>query len=83
MAKIDALKERHNRYKELFKAFVYLILAVLTAQVTLIYQILIHKIPAYMIFLGILGLVVTFLLLLFAKMVWQAMEKIEMELENV
>ena len=80
--KIDALKEEHNRYKELFKALVYLILALLTGLVTIVYKILIHQINAYMITIVGIGLLIGFLLLLFGKMVWHKMEEIEEEMKN-
>jgi H+/Cl- antiporter ClcA len=80
--KIDMLKERHNRYKELFKALVYLILALLTGLVTIVYKILIHQIDPFMIIMVGIGLLIGFLLLLFGKMVWYKMEEIEEEMKN-
>ena len=47
MAKIDKLKEEKSDYKEIFKALMYLILAILTGVTTVAYQILTHSISAY------------------------------------
>ncbi len=81
--KIDSLKEKHNRYKELFKALIYLLLALLTGLSTIVYQILTHKILPHMIVLVGIGLVIGFLLLSFGKIIWIKMQDIEKEMENV
>ena len=80
--KIDALKERHNRYKELFKALVYLVLALVTGIITILYKILIHQIPPYMAIFAGIGLFLGFMFLVFGKMVWNAMIDIEEEMKN-
>ena len=81
--KIDALKEQHNRYKELFKALVYTVLALVTGISTVLYKILIHQIHPYMAIFSGIGLFLGFMLLLFGKMVWNKMIEIEKEMENV
>jgi len=81
--KIDAIKAKIDRFKELFKAIIYSILAIITGIVTIIYNILIHKVPPYMIIVGGVGLVVVFLLFLFGKAIWNKFEELEKELENV
>ena len=80
--KIDALKERHNRYKELFKALVYLVLALVTGITTILYKILIHQIPPYMAIFAGIGLFLGFMFLVFVKMVWNTMIDIEEEMKN-
>ncbi len=58
--KIDALKAKIDRFKELFKAIIYSILAIITGIVTIVYNILTHKTPPYMIIMGGVGLIVVF-----------------------
>ncbi len=58
--KIDALKAKIDRFKELFKAVIYSILAIITGIVTIVYNILTHKSPPYMIIMGGVGLIVVF-----------------------
>ena len=62
MGKIDEIKEIKSDIKEVFKALLYLMLGVLTGIVTLAYNVLIQKIPAYMIIVGGIGLVIAALI---------------------
>ena len=80
--KSEAIKARIERFRELFKLFAYTILALVTGVVTLIYNVLIHKIPPYMVIWGGIGIIVAFLLVLYAKMIWHKLEELEKELEN-
>ena len=83
MAKIDELKEIKSDLKEVFKAILYLILGLLTAITTLIYQILIYKVPAFMILFGGLGLMILFLVALYALKLWNKMQELNEEMKNV
>ncbi len=81
--KIDALKAKIERFKELFKAIIYSILAIITGIATLVYNILTHKTPPYMIIMGGIGLIVVFLLIIVGKAIWYKFDELEKELENV
>jgi len=83
MAKIDELKEIKSDLKEVFRALIYLLLALLTGVVTVIYQILIGDIPLHMILLSGLGLVIAFIISLYALRLWQKMQEINKEMQNV
>jgi len=83
MSKIDKLKEKKSDYKEVFKALIYLILGILTGVTTVAYQILIHKVSAYMIVISGLGLLVVFLVSLYTLKVWHKMQELNEEMENV
>jgi len=83
MSKIDKLKEEKADLREVFKALLYMILGLLTGIVTLVYQIFIGKISPYMIILGGIGLIVVFLIGLYTSMLWQKMQEINKEMENV
>jgi len=82
MAKVDKLKEEKSDYKEIFRALIYLILAILTGITTVTYQILIHKISSYMIVVTGLGLLIAFLVSLYALKIWHKMQDINKELES-
>ena len=83
MSKIDKLKEEKSDYKEIFKALIYLMLVLLTGIATVVYQILINKIASYMILVAGLGLIITFLISLFALKIWYKMQELNEEMENV
>ena len=80
--KSEAIKARIERFRELFKAVIYSILAIVTGIVTTIHNILIHKIPVYMVSVAGIGLIVFFLLLLIGRSIWEKFEELEKELEN-
>ena len=61
----------------------YLILGLLTGVATITYQILTHKVSAYMIFLGGLALIIVFLISLYALRIWNKMQEINKGMENV
>ena len=82
MSKLDRLKEEKTDLREVFKALLYVILGLLTGIVTLVYQILVGKTPAYMIILGGIGLIVVFLIGLYAAALWEKMQKLNQEMEN-
>ena len=83
MGKADALKEKLAKYREILKAIIWSIMALFTGIVTLSYQVLIHKISAYMIILGLVGLVLLFLVLMYGGNIWGIINKLEKELEDV
>ena len=82
MAKLDRLKEEKADLKEIFKALIYLILGILTGIATIIYKVFIQSIPVYTILLGGIGLIVVFLLSLYALALWNKMQQINKEMEN-
>ena len=82
MAKLDRLKEEKSDLKEIFKALIYLILGLLTGIATITYKIFIGTIPLYTIILGGIGLLVVFLLSLYALILWNKMQQINKEMEN-
>ncbi len=83
MSKIDKLKETKSDLKEVFKALLYFILGILAAIGTIAYKVLIDEIPVYMILVAGLGLIVVFLLGSYALALWNRMQKINEEMENV
>jgi len=82
MSKIDKLKEQKIDLREIFKALIYIILGLLTAIATMIYQIFIEKIPAYAIVLGLVGLIIVFLVGIYASTLWHRMQEINKEMED-
>lgn len=80
---MDRLKEEKADLKEIFKALLYIILGLLTGVTTLVYQIFIGKIPAYVIVLGGIALIILFLIGLYASILWRKMQEINEEMENV
>jgi xanthosine utilization system XapX-like protein len=83
MADIDRLKEIKSDLREIFKALLYMILGLLTGIVTIIYKILIGTIPAYISIVGMVGLIVTFLIILHTLKIWNKMQEINEEMKNV
>ena len=82
MSKIDKLKETKSDLKEVFKALLYFILGILTAIGAIAYKVLIHEIAVYMILVAGLGLIVVFLLGIYALNLWYKMQKLNEEMEN-
>ena len=82
MSKLDRLKEEKTDLREVFKALLYVILGLLTGIATLVYQILVGKTPVYMIILGGIGLIIVFLISLYAVALWEKMQKLNQEMEN-
>ena len=83
MADIDKLKEIKSDLREIFKALLYMILGLLTGIVTVVYKILVGSIPAYLSVLGGIGLIVTFLIILYTLKIWNKMQEINEEMKNV
>lgn len=83
MSKIDQLKETKSDLKEVFKALLYFILGILTGVATIAYKVLTKEIEAYMILVSGLGLIVVFLLAIYALNLWHRMQKINEEMEHV
>jgi len=82
MSKLDKLKEKKSDLKEVFKALLYFILGILTGTATIAYKVLTKEIEAYMILVSGLGLIVSFLLVLYALKLWAKMQKTNEEMEN-
>jgi fumarate reductase subunit D len=82
MSKIDKLKETKSDLKEVFKALLYFILGILTGVATIAYKVLTKEIEAYMVLVAGLGLIVVFLLAIYALNLWHKMQKINEEMEN-
>ena len=83
MSKIVQLKETKSDLKEVFKALLYFILGILTGVATIAYKVLTKEIEAYMILVSGLGLIVVFLLAVYALNLWHRMQKINEEMEHV
>ena len=83
MAKIDAFKELKSDLKEIFKALIYTILALLTGILTIIYKILIFTIPAHLIIFAFIGLIVVFLIVLYTLRIWNKMQELNKEMRDV
>jgi hypothetical protein len=82
MSKAEAIKEKLAKYRELLKATIWMIMAILTGIATIGYKILSGELPAYMILYGGIGLVIVFLASLYGKNLWDTMEKLEKDLED-
>jgi len=82
MAKIDELKEIKSDLKEIFKALLYMILALLSAIVTLTYNVLTNSVPPHLIILGGIGLIVVFLIVLYTLKIWNKMQEINEEMRD-
>ena len=83
MGKLDELKELKSDLKEIFKALIYLILGLLTGIATIVYKILLLQIPAHMILLGFIGLLIVFLIILYALKIWNKMQALNKEMRDV
>jgi len=82
MSKSEAIKERLAKYREILKAIIWSVIALFTGIVTIAYQVLIHKISAYMVIFGLIGLIVMFLVLLYGGHIWGIISILEKELED-
>jgi len=83
MAEIDKLKEEKSDLREIFKALLYMILGLLTGIVTVIYKILTGSIPAHIVIFAGVGLIVTFLIILYTLKIWEKMQSVNEELKDV
>ncbi len=82
ISKIDELKEIKSDIKEIFKALLYLMLGILTGISSIAYNILIHKIPSYMILVGGIGLIVVILIGIYELKLWNKMQTINKEMRD-
>ena len=82
MSRAEALKEKLAKYRDILKAIVWGIMAILTGIVSVAYNILTHKIEAYMAIFGAVGLIIVFLVALHGLSIWDTIEKLEKELED-
>jgi F0F1-type ATP synthase assembly protein I len=80
--KIDSLKEKISNYRELYKILLVSILALITGIITLNYQILINKIPFFMIFFSGIGLIIAGFIVIVTIEIWKKMNALAKELEN-
>lgn len=83
MSKLESLKEKKSDLREVFKALLYFVILILTGITTASYKVLIHQIPAYVIIVVGIGLVIVFLVVLYIVRIWQVMQEINEEIENV
>ena len=81
--KIDSLKEKKSDFLELFKSLMYFEIVLLTGIGTLTYKILAKEIPIYMIILTFIGLIISFLIALYILKIWDVMQNLNEEIENV
>lgn len=82
MSKLDELKEIKSDIKEIFKALLYLMLGILTGIASISYSILIGKIPAYMIFVGAIGLLVILIIGMYELKLWNKMQELNKEMRD-
>jgi len=82
MGKIDELREIKSDIKEVFKALLYLMLGILTGIVTMAYNILIQKIPPYMIIVGGIGLIVIVMIGIYELKLWNKMQELNKEMRD-
>ena len=82
MSRLDELKEIKSDIKEVFKALLYLLLGILTGVVTMAYNILIHKIPPYMIIVGGIGLMVIVMIGMYELKLWNKMQALNKEMRD-
>ncbi len=83
MGKLDEIKEIKSDIKEIFKALLYLMLGILTGIVTMAYNVLIQKIPPYMIIVGGIGLIVVVLIGIYELKLWNKMQELNQEMRDV
>ncbi len=83
MGKLDEIKEIKSDIKEIFKALLYLMLGILTGIVTMAYNVLIQKIPPYMIIVGGIGLIVVVLIGMYELKLWNKMQELNQEMRDV
>ncbi len=83
MGKIDELKEQKADLKEIFKALIYLILGLLTGIASLIYKLLLGTVPIHMLVLGFVGLIIIFLIMAYALVLWNKMQQLNKEMRDV
>ncbi len=82
MSKIDELKEIKSDIKEVFKALLYLMLGILTGIASIAYNVLINKIPSYMIIVGGIGLIVIVLIGIYELKLWNKMQMLNKEMRD-
>jgi len=83
MSKIDELKEKKTDLREVFKALLYVVLGLLTGITTIVYQVLANEVPISMIVLGGIGLIIVFLVGIYALKLWFTMQKINKDMKDV
>ena len=74
MKKLEIVKLKVENLREVLKFLLLLVLSLLTGEVILFYQILISKVPVYMIIFNAVGLIVLYFVYIVAKFVWHEME---------
>jgi hypothetical protein len=81
--RLDSLKEKKSDFQELFKSLIYFEIIILTGIGTLTYKILAKEVYVYMIVLVFIGLIISFLITLYILKVWNVMQELNKEIENV
>jgi uncharacterized membrane protein YgaE (UPF0421/DUF939 family) len=81
--KIDSLKEKKSDFQELFKSLIYFEIIILSGIGTLTYKVLAKDVGVYMVLLIFIGLIISFLLSLYVFKVWNVMQELNKEIENV
>ena len=76
----DAIKERITDLRELLKGIITLIIALLSGEAILIYQVLNKKVGLFNIVVILVGLIIFFLVLIYGKFLWNALDDYERRL---
>ena len=76
----DAIKEKITDLRELLKGIITLIIALLSGEAILIYQVLNKKVGVISIILGLIGMISLFLIILYGKVVWAKLDEYERKL---
>ena len=76
----DGIKEKINDLRELLKGIITFIIALLTGEAILIYQILNKKIAVFNVIMISVGIVILFLALIYGKLVWDTLDNYERRL---
>jgi hypothetical protein len=78
---LERLKERLANLREIFRAVVLLMLAIMGGIVVNIYQVLSHKVPFYTIFLSVAGLIITARVGWYVTILIKKMQELEEEIK--
>jgi len=76
----SGIKEKINDLRELLKGLITLIIALLSGEAILVYQVLNKKAEVVSIILGLIGIISLFLVTLYGKAVWEKLDEYERRL---
>jgi len=81
--RLDSLKEKKSDFQELFKSLIYFEIIILTGIGTLTYKILAKNGEENLVFFNHFLLSINFLITLYILKVWNVMQELNKEIENV